>query len=230
MKNKVFLSVLLISLLITVIGVMLPAPETDQSQFLPWQIEQTAQGGTRVFGITLGETTLEEAAQQLRSAAKVTMFVSPEGIYKIEAYFDKVLLGGFSSKMVMVMGVSQADAETIYLRGERISTMGSGTNKVTLASEDVRRVYNLPIASIAYLTRATLDDELLLKRFGVPAERITELESKTVHWLYPKLGLDIALDDDSKGVLQYVLPKDFNALAQPLREMKAADEKAEDGS
>lgn len=227
MKNKIFLSVLLGSLLVTAIGVMLPAPETDRSQFLPWQIEKTAQGGTRVFGITLGETTLEEAAQQLRSAAKVTMFASPEGVYKIEAYFDKVLLGGFSSKMVMVIGIGQEAAETIFLRGARISTLGSGTNKVTLASEDMRRVYGMPIASIAYLTRATLDDELLLQRFGEPAERITELENQTVHWLYPELGLDIALDSDSRAVLQYVLPKDFAALVQPLREMQPAAEVAD---
>ena len=228
MKNKVFLSVLLGGLLITVIGVMLPAPETDRSQFLPWQIEHTAQGGTRVFGITLGETTLQEAEQKLHSAAKVTMFVSPDGVYKIEAYFDKVLLGGFSSKMVMVIGISQEDAEAIFLRGARISTLGSGTNKVTLASPDMRLVYEMPIASLAYLTRATLDDELLLKRFGEPAARVTELENGTVHWLYPKLGLDIALDSNSKGVLQYVLPKDFAALVQPLREMTPAAEAAED--
>ena len=230
MKNKVFLSVLLAGLLITAIGVMLPAPDVDRGQFLPWQIEHMANGATRVFGITLGETTLKEAEQQLRSAAKVTMFASPEGNYKIEAYFDKVLLGGFSSKMVMVMGVSQEDAEAIFLRGARISTLGSGTNKVTLSSEDMRWVYDMPVVSLAYLTRATLDDELLLKRFGKPAARVTELENGTVHWLYPKLGLDIALDSDRKGVLQYVLPKDFDALVQPLREMKPVDEKAESGS
>ena len=51
-----------------------------------------------------------------------------------------------------------------------------------------------------------------------------------MHWLYPKLGLDIALDSDRKGVLQYVLSKDFDALVQPLREMKPAGEKAESGS
>ena len=57
---------------------------------------------------------------------------------------------------------------------------------------------------------------------------MTELENGTVHWLYPKLGLDIALDSNSKGVLQYVLPKDFAALVQPLREMTPAAEAAED--
>ncbi len=224
MKNRVFLSVLLGSLLLVLIGVMLPAPDVDRGQFLPWQIEHTADGATRVFGITLGETTLAEAEQHLNGAAEVTLFATPDGRYRVEAYFDKVVLGGFSAKMVMVMRVTQDEAAVMYDRGVRISTLGSGTNKVTLASEDVRRVYATPIASLAYLTRTSLDDELLLKRFGEPSARVTELENETVHWLYPELGLDIARDRKGKAVLQYVLREDFEALVKPLREMRPADE------
>ena len=228
MKNKVFLSVLLGSLLLVLIGVMLPAPDVDRGQFLPWQIEHTADGATRVFGITLGKTTLAEAERQLDGAATISLFAAPEDRYRVEAYFDKVVLGGFSAKMVMVMQLTQDEAQAMYSRGARISTLGSGTNKVTLASEDVRRVYATPIASLAYLTRATLDDELLLKRFGEPSARVTELENKTTHWLYPELGLDIARDRKGKAVLQYVQRKDFEALVKPLREMRPADEEGQD--
>ena len=229
MKNKIFLSVLLGSLALVLIGILMPAPDTDRGQFLPWQVEHTAQGGTRVFGIALGETTLQAAEQQMEgSAAEATMFATPDGLYRVEAYFDKVVLGGFASKMVMVMQLSQEAAEAMYLRGTRISTLGSGTNKVTLSSEDMQQIYATPIASLAYLTRATLDDELLLKRFGEPAERVTEPESGTVHWLYPKLGLDIALNSKGKAVLQYVLPGDFESLAQPLREMELVGKVAEE--
>jgi len=227
MKNKVFLSVLLGGLLLVLIVIMLPAPDTGHGQFLPWQIEHTADGATRVFGITLGETTLDEAERQMHGAAEITLFASPDGHYRVEAYFDKVVLGGFSAKMVMVIRLTQDEAEAMYSRGVRISTMGSGTNKVTLASEDVRRVYATPIASLAYLTRTTLDDELLLKRFGEPSARVTELENETVHWLYPELGLDIARDRKGKAVLQYVLREDFEALVKPLREMRSADEVGE---
>jgi len=229
MKNKVFLSVLLGGLLLVLIAIMLPAPDTGRGQFLPWQIEHTADGATRVFGITLGETTLDEAEQQMHGAAEITLFATPDGRHRVEAYFDKVVLGGFSAKLVMVMQLTQDETEAMFSRGVRISTMGSGTNKVTLASEDVRRVYATPIASLAYLTRTTLDDELLLKRFGEPSARVTELETDTVHWLYPDLGLDIALSGKGKAVLQYVLLKDFEALVKPLREMRPSDDTGEDG-
>ncbi len=224
MKNKVFLSVLLGGLLLILIAIMLPASDIDRGQFLPWQIEHTVGGGTRIFGITLGETTLDEAEQQMHGAAEITLFATPDGGHKVEAYFDKVVLGGFSAKIVMVMQLTQDETEAMFSRGVRISTMGSGTNKVTLASEDVRRVYATPIISLAYLTRTTLDDELLLKRFGEPSARVTELKNGTVHWLYPELGLDIALSSKGKAVLQYVLPSDFDALVKPLRELEENSE------
>ncbi len=212
------------SLALVLIGILMPAPDGERGQFLPWQIEHTPQGATRVFGITLGETTLKTIEQQTKGLAEITMFVTADGLYKVEAYFDKVVLGGFASKMVMVMQLPQEALEAMYHRGVRISTLGSGTNKVTLSAEDMKNVYATPIASLAYLTRATLDSELLLKRFGEPVERITEPDSGTVHWLYPTLGLDIAMSSKGKAVLQYVLPGNFEALAQPLREMRPVDE------
>lgn len=220
MKNRVFWSILLGGLLLVAIGVMLPAPDIERSQFLPWQIEHTPEGATRVFGITLGETSLNEAEKILRSSAEATLFATPEGQYRVEAYFDKVVLGGFSAKMVMVIGVPPDEAEAMFLRGARIATLGSGTNKVTLSSDDARRVFTLPIVGLTYLTRASVDDELLRKRFGEPAERIREPETGSVHWLYPKLGLDVAVDEKGKAVMQYVRPADFARLEKPLHELQ----------
>ncbi len=217
MDKKIFLGVLFGSALIVLIGILLPPPESGHEQFLPWQVAHTAEGGTRVFGITLGETTLAEAERILNGAAEVTLFVTPTGEHRVEAYFDKVVLGGFSAKMVLVLAVPAEEQAEIFARGVRISTLGSGTNKVTLASADLQRVYRLPVASLTYLTRATLDEELIRQRFGEPAERIIEPENGTRHWLYPALGLDIALDAKGRAVLQYVPPARFDTLAAPLR-------------
>jgi len=39
--------------------------------------------------------------------------------------------------------------------------------------------------------------------------------------LYPELGLDIALSDKGRAVLQYVSPKEFSGLITPLLEWEA---------
>ena len=52
-----------------------------------------------------------------------------------------------------------------------------------------------------------LDEEIILARFGEPDE-CAQLDEAT-HFLYLEKGLDIALHDDAKEVMPYVLPNDF---------------------
>ncbi len=227
--KKIMFSILVLGVLVISISLLMPVSTekgdkligSPVSQFLPWQIEPTAQGSIRVFGLTLGESTLQTAENQFQGGAKVSLFVSPEGRYKVEAYFDKVILGGFSAQLVMVMALSQEQQAAMFQRGARVSNLGGGRKKVTLAGDDVQTVLAAPIISMAYLTRARLDDELLLKRFGEPVQRIREPKNNTVHWLYPELGLDIALSDKGRAVLQYVSPQEFSGLIAPLLQQEA---------
>jgi len=58
---------------------------------------------------------------------------------------------------------------------------------------------------------------MFLKRFGQPSQRIREKKSGAVHWLYPQNGLDITLGGGEKPLLQYVPPRDFDRLLNPLK-------------
>jgi hypothetical protein len=228
MHKKITFGILLVSIVVVAVSMLTPVPVDQEAhlqdrpitQFLPWQIEPTAQGSIRVFGLTLGESTLQDAENLFHGGAEVSLFVSSDERYKVEAYFDKVILGGFSAQLVMVMALSQEQQATMFQRGVRMSNLGAGRKKVTLAGEDLKTVFAAPVASIAYLTRTRLDDELLRKRFGEPAQRIREGENNTTHWLYPELGLDIALHDEGRAVLQYVSPKEFSGLVAPLQEQE----------
>jgi hypothetical protein len=72
------------------------------------------------------------------------------------------------------------------------------------------------VASLTYLPSVRLNEEVIRKRFGQPAQRVKEKGSAAVHWLYPQHGLDIAAGGEEKAVLQFVSPKDFSKLEQPL--------------
>ena len=224
MHKKITFGILVVGFIVIAVSLLTPVPVDKEgssqnhpaAQFLPWQIEPTAQGSIRVFGLTLGESTLQKAEELFHGGAKVSLFVSPDAQYKVEAYFDKVILGGFSAQLVMVMALSQEQQAAMFQRGARVSNLGDGRKKVTLAGDDLQAVFATPINSIAYLTRTRLDDELLRKRFGEPAQRIREAENNTTHWLYPELGLDVALNDEGRAVLQYVSLKEFPELVAPL--------------
>ncbi|WP_303908311.1 hypothetical protein [Thiohalomonas denitrificans] len=218
MERHMFISVLLGTLALIMLGIfVLPGHEPEGPGRMPWQIEPV-DGTTRVFGLTLGESTLADAESVIGEEAEVSLFRSPEGLIDIEAYFDEATMGGLKSKIVLIMALSETERDAMYHRGIRIATMGSGTRKVTLAPEDQRRVRRAPIASLTYLPRIDLEPELLIQRFGEPARRIEEPEEETVHWLYPALGLDIAVHEEGREVFQYVSPDDFGRVIQPLRE------------
>lgn len=224
MHRKITFGILLVGSVVLAVSMLTPVPvdkeagvqEQARVQFLPWQIEPTAEGSIRVFGLTLDKSTLQEAEDLYHGGAEVSLFVAPDGEHKIEAYFDKVVLGGFHAQLVMVMALRQEQQAAMFQRGARVSNLGGGRKKVTLAGDDLQTVFDAPIASIAYLTRARLDDELLRNRFGEPAQRIREAANNTTHWLYPHLGLDVALHDEGRAVLQYVSPKKFPVLLAPL--------------
>lgn len=182
----------------------------------PWQIEVLPEGNTRVFGLTLGKTPLIEAEKQFREVAEITLF-SNKGKMAIEAFFTEVKIGGLKSKMVLSIDLPADVMQQMMDRGARISTLGSGERKVTLSGDDVERVRYSPIASITYLPAVQLDDSIVEKRFGIPAEKLTDPTSDAIHWLYPETGVDVAISEKNKEVIQYVVPAKFDTLVRPLK-------------
>lgn len=218
MERHIFLSVLAVTIIALAVAMFIPGQRGEMPDNLPWQIEQTPSGSTRVFGIELGKTTLGEVEQLINEPAEVSLFAKDDSQQVVEAYFDNVDFSGLRARMVLVVALGQEEIEAMFERGERIATMGSGTRKVTLSDEDMRRVRNTPVAVITYIPRINLDAAMIEKRFGSPALRVKEKEGDIEHWLYAEKGLDIALDPKGKEVLQYVPPKRFDDLLRPLQE------------
>ncbi|CAK0767229.1 conserved hypothetical protein [Gammaproteobacteria bacterium] len=185
----------------------------DTNHFLPWQIEHTAEGATLVFGLILGRSTLAEAEHRFAAESEVSLFVAPNGKLVVEGYFDGVNLAGLGARVIVVVD-TPAKTE-IYNRGARISTLGDGTHKVSLSTEDLIQIRHQPITSLTYLPKVKLDPALIESRFGKPQIQIREPKQDTNHWLYPEQGLDIALGV-GPPVFQYVAPRDFSLLSTPL--------------
>lgn len=219
MDLKIISGVTLLSIILIIVALFIPETKTAETHGLPWQIEQR-DGSTRVFGLTLGYSTLIDAEKLFLGDSEISLFRSQQGAYTLEAYFDKVELGGLTAKMILIMDIPDDELSMMFQRGVRISKVGSGSNKVSIATEDLHRARKSAIASITYLPAVNLDAKQLEARFGIPDQRIKEPDSKAEHWLYPALGLDVTLDNEEKEVLQYVIPENFLQVSQPLERIK----------
>ncbi len=213
-----FLGVLVFSIIAVIAGVLFVPGRPPGEVHLPWQVEITPEGHSRVFGVEIGRTTLAEAQHTFKEPGEVSLFEHEDGMRAVEVYFNNVDISGLRARMVLVMDLSPEQLTGMYQHGERLANMGGGRRKVTLSDMDMQTLQQMTFNSLSYIPRHNLDDAVVKSRFGEPAERIAESKGKVVHWLYPEKGLDIALNPEAKEVLQYVQPARFEAVRRPLLE------------
>ena len=182
---------------------------------LPWQIVMLDNGGTRVFGLTLGSSTLNDARIRLGDAPQVAVIGRREEPGSLEAYFESVRLDFLTGKMIITADLPQATVDAMRQRAVKTDYMESTTRRSTLNPSDLDLALNAPIRAIAFIPSVNLDEATVLQRFGQPAERIHG-SATAEHFLYPAKGLDIVLDSQGKELLQYVAPRHFAVLREPL--------------
>ncbi len=227
MGDHIFLKVLGVTLLLIVAALFLPGGQPpEEYRNLPWQIKVFDDGTSQVLGVHLGSSTLEQVEQQFQEPSEVSMFATDDGKRVVEAFFNSVTLSGLKAKVVVTLGLSEAQLQNIYDRGERISTLAEGKRKISLSGEDLQKARATPVVALTYLPRTDLEESVVIKRFGQPGEKIAEPGGQKQHWLYPRKGLDVVLDQEAKDVLQYVAPRDFEKLRQPLMKHAAPGDNA----
>jgi hypothetical protein len=188
-----------------------PQPRED----LPWQITPTPAGSITVFDLTLGESTLGEAVAKLGQHYKLGLFRDPDGHVTLEAYFKEVVLGGFSARIIVNAALDQDILLGMLGHSDTAKQLQDGAEQYPVSAADIPTVMAAPIASVTYIPYARLDEEVVLQRFGEPVERIA-VNVDTQHWLYPQQGLDLILSEEGQAVLQYLPPRHFERLREPL--------------
>lgn len=191
-----------------------PAPAAAIEN-LPWQIETLADGGSRVFGLVLGHSTLGDARQRFGQDMQLAVVASPGESGALEAYYIHFTAGVLHGKMILVGMLDQAGVAQMRKRALKVEFMDSTTRKFVLHPDDLTLAYQAPIGSITFIADAHFDAATAVKRFGAPEVRIRSSES-VEHFLYPQKGLDLQLDTRGKEVLQYVAPRQFARLRDPL--------------
>ena len=183
---------------------------------LPWQIEKLPDGSTRVFGIVLGDSTLGDAVNALGGDAEIAIMMDKNGNDSLEMYFGNYRAGLLSGKLVLLGDI---DSDTLIAMRDRAASrevMESTARKFVVNDSDRPLAYRARVKHIAFIPAVNLDEDIIRERFGEASETV-QRGADVKHFLFPELGLDIALNDKGKEVLQYVAPADFAEFIAPLR-------------
>lgn len=206
---------LLITLVLAIYPFIGKDRNSDSVTGLPWQIEVLPDGSTRVFGVTLGQTTLGEASAQLGADMELAVIVAPGEAGSLEMYYGQYRVGLLSARLVLA---AEMDTDSINSMRENAVTadvLETGARKYLLARDDHAKALGAVIEAIACVPAVNLDHDIIVKRFGEPVELIQKNNGIT-HYLYPAKGIDVILSEDGKEVLQYVSPDEFARLRRPL--------------
>ena len=217
LMKQLGLTLVLIAALLTAVLFLRPnnLPVQQPVQGLPWQIDILPDGGSRVFGLTLGTSTLDDARAQFGNDIEVAVIAAPGEPGALEAYYIRFTAGILTGKLVLATGLDHQTLQGLRARAVKNEFMGNTTRKYFLHRDDLPIAWRAPITTITFIPSASFDEKTALKRFGPPTERLHAGE-QAEHLLYPGLGLDLIIDHKGKEVLQYVAPRDFARLREPL--------------
>jgi hypothetical protein len=223
LKKAILAVVLVIAIALVVTWFTGNQPRTVKVEDLPWQVEVQADGASRVFNVSLGQTSLDELSRRLNKVPEIAVFVTNEGPGAIEAYFGKIRLGIFDAKFVLMLEASPEMLLRVAENAGEPEPMPSGSWKRVVGEQDIPDVVNLPIREITYVPSVAYEPDLVEQRFGKPAT-VLGLDETSDYWLYPEKGLAILMNQDGKEILQYVHPAAFRGLTTRIEQEISARE------
>lgn len=195
---------------------------------LPWQVETTSDGGSKVFGLQPGVDTLLSVQSRLGEDLRIGLIVAGDTPPALEGFVESLRAGFITGRLVAAF---EADDAWLQRARERAvsSDFGEGgrSRRYTLSAEDRHEAGAARLLALAYLPAVKLDAETVRQRFGEPAERVTGPQGES-QWLYPDRGVAVVLPPEqgeaakARAVIQYVAPRDFEArLRAPLQAASA---------
>lgn len=215
--TKLFSLLVFLTIIIAAFLYLKPAGDYSSQTIkgLPWQIELLPDGTSRVFGVTLGQSTLGEARERLGDDMELAIIVVAADDHGLEMFYSHYTAGVFSGKLIVAADMGPDTLEQLLDRAVKAEYMGSGARKFRLNPDDLPIAYQAAVKSITFIPGIALDEQTALKHFGTPAETVRHSD-QVAHLLYPDKGLDLTIDQNGKDILQYVAPREFAKLRDPL--------------
>jgi hypothetical protein len=191
-------------------------PSPGAAGGLPWQIEATSNGHTRVMHVEPGVSLMSEARALWPDGVEMALLAKGREAGVVQAYAPNVSAGFVTGKAVLTAAIPDPSMLDGYKqRAAHKRPTASGGWRHTLSADDEAAAWSLRVRSLAFHPTARLAEDVLLQRFGEPSERVSAAESVT-HWLYPSRGLAITCAPEGRCVFQYGVPGEFEALRKDL--------------
>jgi hypothetical protein len=200
-----------------------PGPEGSKETVknLPWDIEITQEGNTRVFGIDVGATTAAQAKELWRAYPEIALFRAADGSYRLESYLGKIKLGPFEARVILNLKASQEQLAKFATNSPASDTTPTGNYKLRLSGDDFEKAMQMTIVALSYSPAVDTRPKSLKHLFGDPVDEM-EINDQSRYWLYPEKGVVLLINDDDKEIFHYFPPRDYDQVVQNIEALQHA--------
>lgn len=171
---------------------------------MPWQIT-VDEGNSRIFGLSPGNSTLQEAITQLGDGYELALLAKPDELGSLELYYSRFQTGPLQAKLIISAAISEDEVLAIKNNPGKQEYLETGTKKYSLTAEQLESSLQLPIESMVLAPAASIEESVIHDRFGSSTQVITINDQVSQH-VYEQLGLAVRIDTKGKDILHYVNP------------------------
>ncbi len=195
-------------------GLPMFAPRIEnQTHELFWETSLSPEEEMEIFGLTLNESTLQDAIATFGNRVTVTIYETEDGD-QIEGYFRETKAGPFIGRMAFTLKDSDKNLDSIKAQLDPEIAPMSRNKSYKITSNLSPLFLDIPLFSLAFIpTQIVLTPEDIKMRFGEPdlimEETINGKNTGTIHYLYPDKGIDISTDQQKRSIIQYISPRYF---------------------
>jgi hypothetical protein len=183
---------------------------------LPWQVQAAPDGTLQVFGLALGRDSLADAQARIGDGLQVALVARLGEVGALEALADPFGAGFVSGRLVLAFDVPPQTLRRWRDHAPRSEPMDDGVRRFALTAADRDEAGRAALAGLSFVPAVRLSEADVRQRFGAPAAEVALAGGAKV-LLYPAIGLAATVGQASRGVLEYVAPRDFEArLRAPL--------------
>ena len=199
--NRTFLIFLMVgtAMMIAVLGQYKPH---TQLNYTPWDIQIQNNGASRVFGLTLGKSNIQEANQIFASFAETRLVVDENNEVELIAHYNELVMDGIVADLYLYYQLEQTVLQQLH-RDLVSADSNEQQQKVYSLPPAVEMDYlSTPISRIVYKPAIQYGEELITQRFGTP-QQIAQIDDRQREWHYPDSGLIIHLFDHRPEAFEY---------------------------
>lgn len=168
-----------------------------QLNYTPWDIQIQDNGASRVFGLTLGKSNIQEANQIFASFAETRLLIDENNQPVLVAHYDELVMDGIVADLELYYQLEPAALEQLHK--DLVAIENNQQQRAYKLPADTEMDYlSTPIARIVYKPAIQYGEELITQRFGTPQQTV-KVDDQQRHWLYPDSGLTISLFDGQQA-------------------------------